>query len=187
MDAVRPISAGLNYACFGTIAVFLVLFILAIHQKAPLQTIFTSLALVLGAMASQYSLIATSTFQERTMMGTQMLLFVACAVLYRQIDRAPYKLTTTIATSILCVAFAFSLLSVTDVLLRKSIESRQRDESVVASVAAGELDVTVSRIYADIPYCVFDTSITELSSETDFWINQYYAAYWGADSVSALG
>lgn len=172
--------------CLPLLMIWAVLMVLGLIAKLPREAITLSALFALAGVCANYMPIAASYYPERCMCTTVLMLVMANGFLAAPLSRVNGKWIVPACVLVTVLLFAATLpagLRGCLDIVRCHGEFALREETIAASIEAGELDVTANVVVPATPYSGF-WGLRDLSTEDpDTWPNHSMAIYYGIDSI----
>ena len=180
----RFIAYFKNFLGYWPLLVFLgTSLIISYKENFPQAERILSLVLFAGALASQFVLIFSAYFSERSTYITFMYLTVACAINYSSLSKTKFSLFLCLLRSIcLLLTIYWGYIGSCD-LRTVDYRYRSNDQLIRSEAAAGTKKVQVPYIIPDTEYSVFYLWFY-IDLDPTHYINTTMAKYYGIDELS---
>lgn len=173
---------------FILIAICVVVFVLARLQKAQWEYSKNMLIYFFAFVATCYALVLTPEPMPRAYFGAGVFLMISCIQGIADVsDKDLYVKALKISvTAIFALSFFFTYLESGANLMRIYRESNERFTYIEEQKAAGNMDITVPLLRPAFETKYSDAYNSELSEDSEYWVNVAYATYFEVNSISAV-
>jgi len=174
----------------GLVILLIVLIIVQIYQRGRYKEIIMQLTFAVASIASLYALILSPAKQNgRVTFGVVILLIIACAQAFANVrfERIELRVMKTSFIWLLLLKFCITFITgVIDIGITKD-KTDDRNQYVEDQIAMGATRVVVPFI-TPVPETKYNAlhGLSDLSSNVDFWTNDYYAKEYGLEEVLAV-
>lgn len=165
------------------LAVYVVLFIIAIHTKAEAKQIHLSVIMLFTAFACNFAMLGTPLYPDRASMGVFVFLLLACGILFQCLKVEWFTLVSQCAVGVI-VLFALSdAVVASEAIIQCHSLYQDRTAEILACKAAGETEVesyTINSTNEKSIYYTLGWADTRLNYEG----TSYFAIYHGLEEVN---
>lgn len=169
------------------ILVFIVLLSLAVLQKVDQTTLFSAGVIFVGGLAAAFAMTGSPSYPLRTVFGINMLLILACGMLWPSISPNKNMNALLRAASMALLVFSFfTLARGLDTTYRTYIAWSARESHIQAEISAGNLDVLSFKINVlNDPHAIFYQTY-DLEGDPAHWTNVAFAEFKGLNSIKTV-
>lgn len=173
---------------FILLAICIAVFVLVRLQRAEWEKSRNMLVYFLCFIATCYALVLTPEPVVRAYFGAGIFLMISCIQGIADVtDKDLYlKALKISATAIFTLSFIFTYMDCGAHLVRIYRESNERFAYIEEQKAAGSMDITVPMLRPAFENKYSDAYNSELSENSEYWVNVAYATYFEVDSISAV-
>lgn len=178
----RFVSYSLKFgALFAPLlAAFAWLLYKGVREKLPVKTLTLAGLFALAGICANYMPIVAAYYPRRCMCTSALMLIMGCCFLAAPLmKQKAVRVGCAVLAVLTLFAGALGLWDVAD----SYRQFRLREETIAASIEAGQLDVTANVVQSHTPYSGF-WGLRDLSTEdTQTWPNYDMARFYGIDSI----
>ncbi|MCD7776180.1 MAG: DUF6056 family protein [Firmicutes bacterium] len=167
----------------------------SIYKRVCFERLFLSGLFVVGSLTGNYMMIISSYYPERCMCTPTIYLITAALILVPALvsdkresegtegQRSSCGQVAFICAGILTVTFLFEFVYGSYDIYHTYTSYTAREAVIEEYLEAGETDVKLQIIHPATKYSAF-YGITDLTKTTDTWTNNYFALYYGFNTVT---
>lgn len=178
----RSLSCTLKFGalCGPLVILFAWLFYKALRAKLPAKTLVLAGLFTLAGICANYMPVAAAYYPRRCMCTSVLMLIMGiCFLASPLLKQKNIRLACAALTVLTLFAACWGAWDIADC----HRQFRQREQTIAAAIAAGELDVTANVVLPRTPYSGF-WDLRDLSTEDpNTWPNYDMARYYGIDSI----
>ena len=178
----RFVSYSLKFgALFAPLlAAFAWLLYKGVREKLPVKTLTVAGLFALAGICANYMPIVAAYYPRRCMCTSALMLIMGCCFLAAPLmKQKAVRVGCAVLAVLTLFAGALGLWDISD----SYRQFRLREETIAASIEAGQLDVTANVVQPHTPYSGF-WGLRDLSTEdTQTWPNYDMARFYGIDSI----
>ena len=178
----KVLSCTLKFGalCGPLAAIFAVLFFIGLRRKLSPRTLVLSTLFALAGFCANYMPVFATYYPRRCMCTSVLMLVMACCFLAAPLMKPKgIRFACGTLSALTLVAGCWGMSDIADCYR----QFRQREQTIAASVEAGELDVTANVVIPRTPYSAFWT-LRDLSTEDpETWPNHDMARYYEIHSI----
>lgn len=178
----RLLSCALKFGalCGPLLLAFLLLFWKGVRMKLPVKALVLSGLFTLAGICANFMPAFATYYPRRCMCTSVLMLVMGCGFLAAPLMKQKSVRRTCAALAVLAlVAGAWGMSDVADCYR----QFRQREETISACIASGNLDVTANIVLPETPYSGF-WNLRDLSREDpSTWPNHDMARYYEINSI----
>ncbi len=165
-------------------AVIGILFVMAVCSKADKKAITAAALLSLSALLSAFFLIFDSTIEERTLFFTVILLILACCILINALFDS-MNMQILCICCLICLAFPYYFFTGVNDINTSYYAFIGNEQEIRTCAETGETIAEVSYVQPETKYTASYGLQYIDQSDSDSWINDSMAAYYGVEVVSS--
>ena len=182
---IQRVFAAPQEKLLAVYCAFAVLLTLSFLRGVERKWIGAALVLFAGSIVSVIVFALAVYFPWRSLCATTIYLLLACLLLLKGLWDTELRYLPPCLTAIAAVVVAFSfVLGLGDITVMY-MESRQREATILAAVAAGEDTVAVHRYSSNTKYAAAN-DLPDVYDDAGQWPNCDMALYYGIGSIQGL-
>lgn len=163
---------------------FVSLLILGLVARLPRKTMILSGLFALAGICASYMPLAASYYPERCLCVPVLMLLMASLFLAAPLScNKGFLISSGACCLILLLTIPAGLLGYQDIASCHA-QNTQREETISASLDAGETHVTANAVIPTTPWSGF-YGVRDLTADPETWPNHAMALYYGLDSLIA--